>query len=262
MKTLQEECPEEAVEIIKDLFLLEFKIHCRMKFKYVKKLQWIFVNQISSEKRSRQAEVCNYEVLDDIQLPGFVVTALNYGPQFHVGVTKPWDRQVSQLERLISRMDETQKEEVRWKCALAIKSSNSNRGNGKKVGHRKLEIACSLTRRWLSDEAITCTRDDKSKKLVFLKRASYVKYIEQCLEEMKAEELPGDPTEEQQRRVFRLSRRKDLPDFLKFRCIMNPTCPRLFAYIKLHKQPITARPIVERFFAPTYPLREKTCCLV
>lgn len=102
--------------------------------------------------------------------------------------------------------------------------------------------------------------DDKSKKkikLVFLKRDSYVKYIEQCIEEMNAEELVLDPTEEQQRRVFRLNRRKDLPDFLKFSCVKNPSCPKFFASIKLHKQPITARPIVERFYAPTYSLEKK-----
>lgn len=60
------------------------------------------------------------------------------------------------------------------------------------------------------------------------------------------ERLNSDPTLKMANKVLRLLKRPNLPLYLVKQKVHNPACPRIFAYVKTHKNPVSARPIVEK----------------
>lgn len=58
------------------------------------------------------------------------------------------------------------------------------------------------------------------------------------------------------RRVNNLVNNKNFPEIWKQRRITASVCPRLFGFIKTHKDPISVRPIIEKRKAPTYALEK------
>lgn len=103
---------------------------------------------------------------------------------------------------------------------------------------------------------ITVTREDKSKKIVFVKEAIYNQHLEEYINETGAEMLNRDPTQSLDNKWSKIRKRKNLPDFLRTKRIPNPACPNLFAYAKTHKSPVTYRPIVEKCRSPLYNLEK------
>lgn len=112
------------------------------------------------------------------------------------------------------------------------------------------------TLEWIADQQITITRDDKSRKLVMLKKETYDNYIKQYIRESKAEVIAKNPTDALVAKVNRILKHHNLPNFISRTKIINPACPRIFAFIKTHKEPPLARPIVEKRRSPTYNIEK------
>lgn len=70
------------------------------------------------------------------------------------------------------------------------------------------------------------------------------------------EQLNQDPTEKLATKVEKLIKHPHFPSSWKVRKQDTPARPRLFAYLKTHKNPMQARPIVEKRLAPTYYLEK------
>lgn len=100
------------------------------------------------------------------------------------------------------------------------------------------------------------TREDKTKKLVLLKKETYDEFLQEYIRESGAVMLEKDPTKSLEIIVNKLIRHKKFPEVWKVKNQEAPICPKIFAYIKVHKNPISYRPIVEKRKAPTYELEK------
>lgn len=78
----------------------------------------------------------------------------------------------------------------------------------------------------------------------------------QFIQDSNAEILPKDLTLALSAKVNKLLKHSNLPGYICKSKIVNPACPRIFAYIKTHKDPIVARPIVEKMRSQTYNIKK------
>lgn len=109
---------------------------------------------------------------------------------------------------------------------------------------------------WLLHQHIIVTRDDKSKKMVMLKEDSYESFILQYIADSKAKHLLNNPTSKLAVKVGKFFQKPNLPSFIGKKKVPNPACPRIFSFIKTHKNPVSARPIVEKQHSPTFYLEK------
>lgn len=78
----------------------------------------------------------------------------------------------------------------------------------------------------------------------------------QYIQDSKADILPKDLTMALSAKVNKLLKHNNLPDFICKSRIVNPACPRLFAYRFFMHFDVTARPIVEKMCSPTYNIEK------
>lgn len=57
--------------------------------------------------------------------------------------------------------------------------------------------------------------------------------------------------------INRLLKHPNLPTFINRVKITNPACPRIFTFVKTHKEPPTVRPIVEKRQSLTFNIKKQ-----
>lgn len=90
-----------------------------------------------------------------------------------------------------------------------------------------------------------------------LKRETYEDFINQYIQDSRAEVLDRNPTEGLAMKVNRLLKHPNLTTFIDKNKIIDLECPRIFAFVKMHKEPPTARPIVEKMRSPTFNIEKQ-----
>lgn len=111
---------------------------------------------------------------------------------------------------------------------------------------RKEFMQIKKTLRWLKEGKYRIAREDKTKKMVLLGEEMYESFIHKHIEESEAVEIKHDPTLKLARRVGNLVKDPQFLQIWKIAKQEKPTCPRLFAFIKVHKTLVEARPVVEK----------------
>lgn len=191
-----------------------------------------------------------YVILEDLTIPHFVKELLNIGPNNLIENTADWKTLAIQIEPLLENCDQVLADELRWNIAKSVK----------KVKNKDIELQKQKVKRaakWLNDNDIVCARDDKSKVMVLLKRETYNNFINEFLVESKCIRLDHDPTETVEKAVQKILKSKKHPQFLRGAYCKSPKSPRLFAFIKRQKNPLEARPVVEKRSAPTYEMEKR-----
>lgn len=185
-------------------------------------------------------------------MPNWVSSYLSKGPNCLVSGKTNYEKIAMELEPILASVDEVTANGLRWRVAFEIE-----RENRKRIASAKDDTVLGEICRWLDSENLVCTRDDKSKKIVFLEKNHYNNLLEDFLRESMSEEINQDPTSRLQKEVIKLNRDPRLPRFLRNTVVQTPACPRLFGFPKLHNTPVAARPIVEKFRSPCYKMEKK-----
>lgn len=107
------------------------------------------------------------------------------------------------------------------------------------------------------NESVVCTRDDKSKKIIFVPEDMYTDLLSDFIAQSNLLLLDYDPTDKITGKVASLLKSDTFPDVWKVKNVNCPHAPRLFGYIKTHKNPVSIRPMVDKVSSPLYEL-EKT----
>lgn len=76
--------------------------------------------------------------------------------------------------------------------------------------------------------------------MVMLKEDRYESFIMQYIADSKAKVSVNNPTLKLAARVAKFLKKPDLPSFLDKKKVFNVACLRIFAFIKTHKNPISA----------------------
>lgn len=83
-----------------------------------------------------------------------------------------------------------------------IKSSTQNLSLNAKIIYDK---------NWMLQEDIVCTRDDKTKRMAFIKRHTYENLLESFIQDSASEHLPKDTTDDLHKKVQQLIRASIFP---------------------------------------------------
>lgn len=167
-----------------------------------------------------------------------------------------WEEVIPPFERVIKDLQDLEKERNRWRLLEEVKAHKRNNRNALTEARAERTLIREA-QDWMRNNQLTITREDKSKKITILKKDIYDNYLMNYINETGAECLERDPTNALDKRVRKFLKNKSVPDFMKVRKITNPSCPRIFAYAKTHKTPLTFRPIVEKCRSPTYNLEKR-----
>lgn len=154
------------------------------------------------------------------------------------------------FEELLNNTEESEKDRQRWSF-LNQKDRVKNTNKNKDTKYKRNLVRRTL--QWMKENQYVVTREDKMKKMVLLTKEKYESFLNEYIDDTKLEQLHADPTDSIMRKLEKIMKNR-LPHFWKVRRNEAPVTPRLFAYIKSHKQLIEARPIVEKRGTPTYQL--------
>lgn len=233
----------------------DFKRHLRRK--HIKKLKWILSKQLR-HKKNRSLPIDEVLTdLDDIEVPNFVKEVIQASPACAILEHNDILQNIPAVEKVMQPFSDLEAEHSRWTFIAEHKKKHLHKNVSPKAALCPNYYNVNQVLSWLLRAEITLTREDKSKKLVMLKKDTYERFIQQFIIDSKADTLTKDPTLKLDAAVSKFIKNPMLPSFLDKKRVPNPACPRIFTYIKTHKDPISARPIVEKFRSPTYYL-EKT----
>lgn len=227
-----------------------------LRRKHIKKLKWIFRRQLHSKKNACMPLDDVITILDDIQLPQFAAEVFSKGPSCALLDTCNITNDIPVFERMVEPMDVLGAEKQRWSFVNELSNKKKRSREPPMDSFALNDIRVRQTLDWLNYEGLTMTREDKSKKVVLLKKSSYDLHIMKFIQDSNAEILPKDPTLALSAKINKLLRHNNLPNYICRSKIVNPACPRIFAYIKTHKNPIAARPIVEKMHSPMYNIEK------
>lgn len=244
-----------VVHEIDDLITNHTGIRNRIRAKYVKKLKWIFFKQISKKAQpSLQLEDVAM-IVGDMDVPPPIKTLLTKGPMMVPHIEPRISDLAPHIDHLINEYDDLYQEKLRWELVVRKESRN------KRLSSIKEKALIRYTKDWMRDNSITCTRDDKSKKIIIIHQDVYHSLLEDFITNSNSIELMQDPTDKYDNKVNALIRSKGFPKTWKVERVDCPFAPRLFGYIKGHKNPISIRPMVDKKSSPVYELEKKNCFL-
>lgn len=150
-------------------------------------------------------------VIGDIQLPDCVKTVLEKGPSCAI-----WSRTSSLvdipiIEELVKSKDDLKKDRIQWNY---VKERQSRTAKVKRSNEMEIQLI-RKTNKWIEDNNIVVTREDKSKKLVLMHRKEYYEFLEKYIRDTKPKILPGDPTLKMAARVNSMVSDKNFPTIWK-----------------------------------------------
>lgn len=156
-----------AVMAINEDITIQLRTKLRMK-----KLKWIFHKQLESKSCQKHKVEEHYCAMDRIQLPEYLINLIKVGP--HLTIRKLDTKiLIPNLELLLKLNDSLEVKWVWWRIAENFKKSRSL-----STEERRKEVTIKQIRSWLTQKGIICTRDDKSRRLVFLKIEHYRSFLE------------------------------------------------------------------------------------
>lgn len=232
--------------------ILEERIkHLRqtLKRKYIKKLKWIFRKQLGPPRRTTLELHQVLTVIGDIEVPHFVKTLLTRGPSYALWDNKNVLDDIPIFEEILREIEDSEKDRLRWSF-LSQKTRLKNTPKEREAKYERDLLKRTLW--WLKNNQYSITREDKNKKMVLMKKADYHSFLYDYICTMQPTEILADPTKTIATKLDKIIKNKDFPSFWNVPKQEAPACLRLFAFIKTHKIPVQAMPIVEKRQAPTY----------
>lgn len=151
-----------------DHFIFSFKLSLRKK--HIKKIRWIFQKQLRQKYKQALPLEEVLTVIDDIELPRFVEEVIQIGPA--CAITKHADlvQDVPALERVLQPLDDLEAEHFRWAFPAEHRKRKSSAEKSSQSTTHLNHARIRRILRWFEDNNIVITWDDKSKKLVMLKK--------------------------------------------------------------------------------------------
>lgn len=220
---------------------------------YIKKLKWIIKNQVK-RKLKRIPLSLTTTVIGDITIPPYVHDILTMGPSCAVNKPCRLIDMAPSVEPLFTHLQPNEGQHLRMNY---VSTYFRQRRTHKATEQRLMYLKVERTRLWLKDNSLTCTREDKTKKIVIMPNSQYDDMLNHYKTTSGAIPIDTDPTYTLHNRLATLLRRKDFPTCWKCKFLSNPSCPPLYAYIKTHKQPIAIRPMVDKISSPLTPFEKK-----
>lgn len=219
--------------------------------KYIGKLKWIFKKQLG-QYRERTFELSQVlTIIDDIEIPSFVKDIIKKGLSYAMWEDKSILEDIPIFESLLSKVEQTEEERLRWSF-INQKDRVKHTCKNREARYERSLIRKTFQR--MRENQYIITKEDKMKKMVLMMKQKYESFLLDYINEIKPEQLSLDPTDNIARKINNIVKNKNFPQFWKVQKSEAPVALRLFAYIKSHKTPVEARPIVEKRNAPTYQL--------
>lgn len=220
----------------------------RLRVKYVNKFKWILKKQLP-ERRKRSFDLGSVlTTIGEVQIPSFAREVMEKGPSYALLKDTKVVDDIPVIERLIEDQEELEKENLRW---TFLKQRDRKLTRMKIMELKQERVNINKTIKWMRENNYTLTREEKTRKMMLLERECYENFLQEYLSETGAVELDKDPMFNLQMKVEGILRNRSFPQIWKVLKQEELACPRLFAYIKVHKTPVAARPIVEKRLAPT-----------
>jgi hypothetical protein len=202
----------------------------------------------------RVKNLCNVEFSDEEH------SLLKKGLQYNLGQKrKNWIENLAlEAQTAISHLHISKQDHVRHLVAnnlKHLKRSDMNKENRNNKYKTEWNIVENIKQKLESNNLIV-TQAHKGKTIVILRKQIYEQYIQGFLNVNNFVPLPQDPTERFHKKIQTVVKKFNNV-IHKQKCKYynaNPESPNIRALIKLHKDPIAIRPILNWTHAPAYHL--------
>jgi hypothetical protein len=183
---------------------------------------------------------------------------LNKGLQYNLHYKeKLWIETLAlEAETAISYLDASEQDHMRHLVANNLKHLVKNQPRNSKDSIKEWNTIKNIKQK-LADNNSVVMQTDKGKEIVIIHKQDYDKYIESFITNNNFELLNKDPTNTYKKRIKESinSCKILISNKHKYKYYNNnPNPPTLHALIKLHKTPITIRPVINWRNAPAYKL--------
>jgi hypothetical protein len=173
---------------------------------------------------------------------------------------KNWIENVAlEAETAISHLHLSEQDHMRHLVANNLKrlieSDKNKKNRNNKHTKNEWNILKSIKQK-SENNNLVLTHADKGKTVVVLQKHLYEQYIQDFLSQNTFTPIPHDPTKNFHRKIQTVVQ-KCITVIQRQKCKYynnNPETPSIRALIKLHKNPISIRPIINWTHAPAYQL--------
>jgi hypothetical protein len=142
-----------------------------------------------------------------------------------------------------------------------IRSDKMNRNN--KQAKTEWDISKNIKQK-VENNSLKITQADKGKTIVIMQKQHYEQYTLDFLNQSQFTPVTHDPTKSFQKKVqIVVNKCNNVIQKQKYRYYnKNPEPPSIIALIKLHKNPISIRPIINWTHAPAYHLASRIALII
>ena len=116
-------------------------------------------------------------------------------------------------------------------------------------------VQCNAVTEELANKNITVAKADKSKSMVIIDKTLLHEKVTHFLQDNNTQQLKADPTDKYQKQILKAIQQCKLvinKKAHKYLTNIQPKAPKLNAYVKIHKESMPIRPVVNNTQAPSH----------
>lgn len=204
---------------IQDLELLHVNLRPKIRANYIKKLKWILFKHCTTKWKPSLNLQDVAVIVGDLDILPPVQSLVMNGPTAVLCSLPCLCDLAPHIDHLMEGYNETYKEKIHWelihnKASIPMKNRQ-----------QKLQASVTYAKQWMVSELVVCTRDDKSKKIAFIRNNLYSDLLLDFIAQSNSLLLDYDPTDKIASKLTILLKSDSFPTVWKVKKVSCPYAP-------------------------------------